>query len=241
LTSFRRRGYANWTSIALTRPIGIRFCSLGLLPGILLLSVACAERPTRSWDAGRSGYPVGYVERGRASWYGPGFHGNQTANGERYDMHQLTAAHRTLPFGSVARVRSLTTGRNVTVRINDRGPFAKNRILDLSHAAAEALGMIGRGTDDVELAVTAYQGRSGGFGFLIVQVASFAERSNAEALAARLRGEYSHVRLQPADLSEGRRYRVQVGHFKTEQQAQAVGEKLGSELDVEALILRDDR
>src|SRR5207237_4663418 len=141
--------------IALTCPIGIRLCSLGLLPGMLFLSVGCAERPNRSLDPGRSDYPVGYVERGRASWYGPGFHGNQTANGERYDMHQLTAAHRTLPFGSVARVRSLTTGRTVTIRINDRGPFAKNRIVDLSHAAAEALGMIGRGTEDVELSVTA--------------------------------------------------------------------------------------
>src|SRR5262245_16837444 len=80
------------------------------------------------------GYPIGYVERGVASWYGPGFHGDKTANGERYDMHKLTAAHRTLPLGAVATVRSLTTGRQVTVRINDRGPFARGRILDLSLA-----------------------------------------------------------------------------------------------------------
>src|SRR5512138_795071 len=93
------------------------------------------------------GYPVGYVERGTASWYGPGFHGNRTANGERYDMHKLTAAHRTLPLGSIAVVRSVSTGRKVTVRINDRGPFAKGRVLDLSLAGAEAIGMIGNGTD----------------------------------------------------------------------------------------------
>jgi rare lipoprotein A len=85
------------------------------------------------------GYPVGFVERGMASWYGPGFHGNKTANGERYDMYALTAAHRTLPLGSVAVVHSLTSGRHVSVRINDRGPFAKGRILDLSLAGAQAL------------------------------------------------------------------------------------------------------
>lgn len=99
------------------------------------------------------GYPIGYTERGVASWYGPGFHGNKTANGERYDMHQLTAAHRTLPLGSVALVRSLSTGRKVTVRINDRGPFARGRILDLSLAGAKALGMTGNGTDEIELQV----------------------------------------------------------------------------------------
>src|SRR5438874_8216438 len=86
------------------------------------------------------------VQVGVASWYGPGFHGNRTANGERYDMHRLTAAHRTLPLGSVAQVRSLSNGRTVTVRINDRGPFARGRIIDLSLAAAEGLGMIGQGT-----------------------------------------------------------------------------------------------
>ena len=93
------------------------------------------------------GYPVGFVERGVASWYGPGFHGNKTANGERYDMHQLTAAHRTLPLGSIAVVRSMSTGRQVTVRINDRGPFARGRVLDLSLAGAQALGMTGAGTE----------------------------------------------------------------------------------------------
>src|SRR5262245_61138721 len=82
------------------------------------------------------GYPIGYFERGMASWYGPGFHGNKTANGEQYDMHKLTAAHRTLPLGSIAVVRSMSSGRHVTVRINDRGPFAKGRTLDLSMAGA---------------------------------------------------------------------------------------------------------
>lgn len=187
-----------------------------------------------------AGYPVGYVERGVVSWYGPGFHGRKTANGETFDMHQLTAAHRTLPLGSIVQVRSLTTGRTVTVRVNDRGPFAKNRILDLSHAGAQALGMVGNGTDRVEIRVTAYQGRPGAMGYLRVQVASFAEQDNARALASRLRGQYSDVRIETVDLAEGRRYRVHVGRFTSEDQAESIADRLGSQFQVDPLVVRDD-
>lgn len=93
------------------------------------------------------------LERGQASWYGPRFHGRRTASGERYDMHALTAAHKTLPFGTLVRVRSLVTGREVEVRINDRGPFGAGRVIDVSRAAAEALGMMGLGVKDVLLLV----------------------------------------------------------------------------------------
>ncbi len=195
----------------------------------------CASAPARY-----PGYPLGYVERGEASWYGPGFHGNRTANGERYDMHQLTAAHRTLPLGSVAMVRSLTNGRSVTVRINDRGPFAKGRIIDLSLAAAQTVGMIGAGTDRVELRVIGYQGRPGTPGALRVQVASFAEQANAQALAGRVRGLYPHVRIVAVELPVGRRYRVLVGQFASEQQAAVAADRLEAQFDVEALVLRDD-
>lgn len=82
------------------------------------------------------------VGRGLASWYGPRFHGRRTASGERFDQHQLTAAHRTLPFGTVVRVQSLVNGRTVDVRINDRGPHIRRRVIDLSRAAAEALGLL---------------------------------------------------------------------------------------------------
>ena len=228
---------------------GVGGCKKGLFehPGagrtwlvlFLLLSASgfsgCAGSPAR-----HAGYPVGYVERGVASWYGPGFHGNQTANGERYDMHRLTAAHRTLPLGSVAQVRSLSNGRTVTVRINDRGPFARGRIIDLSLAAAEGLGMIGQGTDQVEVRVIGYQGRLGAFGSLRVQVASFAEWINAQALAGKLRGRYPDVRVEVVELSEGRRYRVHVGRFASERQAQAVADRLESQLQVEPLVVRDD-
>ena len=92
-----------------------------------------------------------HVETGVASWYGPGFHGKYTANGEVYDQSEHTAAHRTLQMPSVVRVTNLDTGRSTTVRINDRGPYARNRVLDLSRAAAEDLGIMRNGTARVRI------------------------------------------------------------------------------------------
>lgn len=100
-----------------------------------------------------AGEPAREFERGAASWYGPGFHGRLTASGERYDMHALTAAHRTLPFGTMVRVHSLVNGRDVDLRITDRGPFSRNRIIDVSRAAAAELGMLGLGFKEVVLLV----------------------------------------------------------------------------------------
>src|SRR5215204_6100625 len=85
------------------------------------------------------------IQTGAASWYGPGFHGKRTANGERFNTHALTAAHRSLPFGSRVRVTNARTGRSVVVRINDRGPFVGGRVIDLSKAAAQAVGISGVG------------------------------------------------------------------------------------------------
>lgn len=93
------------------------------------------------------------LQRGRASWYGPRFQGRRTANGERYDMHAMTAAHRTLPFGTVVRVRSLRTGHEVEVRINDRGPYGHDYVIDVSRSAAQALGLLEPGDKDVLLLV----------------------------------------------------------------------------------------
>jgi rare lipoprotein A len=92
-------------------------------------------------------------QRGQASWYGPRFNGRRTASGERFDMQAFTAAHRTLPFGTTVRVHSLVNGRDVDVRITDRGPYSGNRIIDLSRAAAEELGMLGMGLKEVVLFV----------------------------------------------------------------------------------------
>ncbi|HHK67129.1 hypothetical protein DRJ24_03430 [Candidatus Acetothermia bacterium] len=94
-----------------------------------------------------------YYEVGIASWYGPGFDGNYTANGEIYDMNGISAAHKTLPFGTIVRVVDLETGRSVVVRINDRGPFVEGRIIDLSKGAAERLGIIDKGITKVGLRI----------------------------------------------------------------------------------------
>jgi hypothetical protein len=99
---------------------------------------------------GQTYYPLGsaegYSETGVASWYGPNFHGKKTANGERYDMYQMTAAHRILPMHTRLMVRNLDNGRTAEVRVNDRGPFVGNRVIDLSYAAANLLGVVGPGT-----------------------------------------------------------------------------------------------
>ncbi len=109
-------------------------------PGLLV-----PERPSLGLRGGRD------LQRGMASWYGPGFHGRLTANGERFDMNELTAAHKTLPFGTRVLVHNPRTGKEVVVRINDRGPFIKGRMIDLSKAAAKALGFKSRGHDAVVL------------------------------------------------------------------------------------------
>ena len=94
-----------------------------------------------------------YYEVGIASWYGPGFHGNLTANGETYDMDGVSAAHKTLPFGTIVRVVEFDTGRSIVVRINDRGPFVDGRIIDLSKGAAEELGTVNKGITKVGLRI----------------------------------------------------------------------------------------
>ena len=204
---------------------------------VIAMLAACSGAPKPVYFPG---YPIGFVEHGVASWYGPGFHGNKTANGERYDMHQLTAAHRTLPLGSIAVVRSMSTSRQVTVRINDRGPFARGRVLDLSLAGAHALGMIGAGTDQIELRVVGYQGRTTDMGFLRVQVGSFSDQQNALNLLERVKPFYSGGRIQFVDLPEGRRYRVQIGQFSREAQAEDAVSHLESSLGLQAFVFRDD-
>ena len=104
-----------------------------------------------------SAAPIGYTETGLASWYGPKFHGRRTASGEVFDMHAFTAAHRSLPFGSLVRVTRLDTCAEVVVRINDRGPFTKERILDLSYAAALKLDLVRAGTARVRIEVIGFE------------------------------------------------------------------------------------
>ncbi|WP_413560267.1 septal ring lytic transglycosylase RlpA family protein [Bdellovibrio sp. HCB209] len=102
---------------------------------------------------------VGSVAKGKASWYGESHQGNRTASGEKFDMNELTAAHRSLPMGSKVKVTSVSSGKSVIVRINDRGPFSKGRIIDISEAAAKQLGMIQKGVDQVKMEVVSIPGQ----------------------------------------------------------------------------------
>jgi rare lipoprotein A len=135
----------------------------------------------------------GYMERGVASWYGPSFHGGSTSSGEPYDMYGMTAAHKTLPLPTYARVTNLKNGRSVVVRINDRGPFVANRLIDLSYSAALRLDMIREGTTLVEVrALTPgvpdnlTRSVQSPPPTLYVQAGAFADAGNAERLLARL-------------------------------------------------------
>ncbi|MEQ1848547.1 MAG: septal ring lytic transglycosylase RlpA family protein [Nitrospira sp.] len=221
--------------VPLTKRISLPIVVIGL-GAVLSQGCSTAPRPIDRFP----GYPIGFVERGMASWYGPGFHGNKTANGEQYDMYKLTAAHRTLPLGSVAVVHSLTSGRQTTVRINDRGPFARGRVLDLSLAGAQALGMVGNGTDQVELRVVDYNSRPEGMGVLRVQVGAFADLQNARGLFAQVQRDFADGRILQIDLPEGRRYRVQIGRFLTEPEAQMAAGRLDRTFNLQSFVVRDD-
>ncbi len=170
---------------------------------VLAASVSCARL---------NYFPDGGSQTGLASWYGPDFHGKLTSNKEIYDMYDMTAAHRTLPFGTQVMVTNLENGRAATVRINDRGPFVGDRILDLSYAAARVLGMIGPGTARVRLDVLRDASPPPGDGRWSVQAGSFISKDNASRLARELekRG-YSGVKLSAYETPAQVYYRVRVG------------------------------
>lgn len=122
-------------------------------PAASTISTMVPQQAVRAQGVAPSATPSGVIEEGLASWYGPGFAGRLTANGEIFDPNELTAAHKTLPFDTRVRVTSVRNGRSVVVRINDRGPFKPGRVIDLSRAAAEAIGMIGSGVAPVTLTI----------------------------------------------------------------------------------------
>jgi rare lipoprotein A len=173
-----------------------------------------------------------YSETGVASWYGKKFHGRPTSSGERYDMYQMTAAHKHLPLPTNARVTNLSNGKSVIVRINDRGPFVKNRLIDLSYAAAEQLDMIGDGTAmvRVEAIDTGYTGPISTLtatppqagraptaatappaNRLFMQVGAFGEAANARNLAAQLTDSGIRDVSVAASAELPRIYRVRIG------------------------------
>ena len=154
------------------------------------------------------------TEIGLASWYGPGFHGNATASGERYDQDAMTAAHRSLPLGTLIEVRNRDTGRSVQVRINDRGPYHTDRVLDLSREAARVLGSLDRGVAPVEIRILRPQYSSWPSVRYTVQLAAFGDRSRAEQVARSLRRYNAHISASAPPATDGQRiYRVRVGSY----------------------------
>jgi peptidoglycan lytic transglycosylase len=181
---------------------------------------------------------VGDTEEGWASWYGHPYHGRPTSSGEIYDMEQLTAAHRTLPLGTRVRVENLSNGRDVEVRINDRGPFVDNRVIDLSHAAAQRLQMLGPGTARVRLHITGVP-EAPADGFYTVQVGAFQNRGNAERLRESMARDHGNSLVQVYDSPRGRLYRVLVGRAGEPGTAQALAETLRAE-GFRGFVLRVD-
>ena len=195
----------------------------------------------------------GYVEEGYASWYGPRFHGRRTSSGEPFNMHALTAAHRTLPFGTYVRVTRLDNGKSVIVRINDRGPFVRNRIIDLSREAAKRLGMLRDGTVKVRVealqpaTLSPYASNENQWilqpvpsftkGLFEIQVASFANKNNAIRLKNRLAKQFDYAVIVPFRCEKVTFYRVRVGIFKDISKARKALEKIQREGFHDAFVI----
>lgn len=177
----------------------------------------------------------GYLERGVASWYGPDFHGGSTSMGEPYDMYAMTAAHPTLPLPAYVRVTNLANGRSVVVRVNDRGPFKKNRIIDMSYAAATRLDMVREGTAMVEVAAVGPASvapqpptlAAGGRQHFYAQAGAFSDAGNAERLQAALAAAGVAPVAVVKGLSGGREvHRVRVGPLDSVEAYDAAVERL---------------
>jgi rare lipoprotein A len=168
---------------------------------------------------------TGTEEVGMASWYGAPHHGRRTASGEVFDMHQLTAAHRTLPFGTRLLVTNRDTNQSAEVRVNDRGPFVEGRILDVSYAAGRLLGAVGPGVIPVRVRVLSLPARSSsGDGPFTVQIGSFTTRARAEALRDAVPG----ATIVESEVGSETVYRVRVGAYPDRARAGAAARDLAA-------------
>ncbi|MBN9656802.1 MAG: septal ring lytic transglycosylase RlpA family protein [Acidobacteria bacterium] len=167
----------------------------------------------------------GWSETGIASWYGNPYHGRPTSSGEIYDMEQMTGAHRTLPFGSIVRVTNLTNNKKVEIRINDRGPFAAGRIVDISRAAARSINMIGPGTARVRVELLSYAGTPATSASYTVQVERFFTEKEGDKQRKALMKKYQSVDLVERPTNPGS-YLLRVGRTSTQDEAQAIADDL---------------
>ncbi len=230
-----RRDAMKLGAIALLAPVACRKKSK--TPAVPPAPPSARAKPSPEWR-----------ESGIASWYGIPYHGRRAANGEIYDMNQLTAAHRTLPFGTMVRVTSETNGKSVTVRITDRGPFIDGRIIDLSREAAKRIDMIGPGIMQVRLDVAGPAESRDGTplpnspaieqGAFAVQVGLFNDKARAEKLKASLEKRYARVDLVPRQ-GQHIQWRVLVGNVPTQTEAQELASMLRQKVGEAAVVRRD--
>jgi rare lipoprotein A len=222
-----------------------RYRYTALLAAILLLVMASACRHKRRATKTahpphprQAAVPIGTTEEGLASWYGIPYHGRPAADGEIYDMEQLVAAHRTMPFNTWLKVTNLKNGRSVNVRVIDRGPFVDGRIIDLSKAAARQVEMIGPGVARVRLEVISAPADIPAADYYGVQIGAFANHASAEKLRARFAERIGTAQIA---VKQGRTplYRVLVGRELSEADAQKLADTLASEFP-QVLVVRLD-
>ena len=180
----------------------------------------------------------GFEEQGIASWYGKDFHGKKTASGEIYNMYQLSAAHKTLPLGIWVKLHNLNNGKKINLRINDRGPFIKGRIIDLSYGAAKQIGIVDSGITPVRIVILnkpenklAYAPANFVYANFFqseftIQVAAFSDLNNAKRLKKKLDQDYKNIRIKKNSNKENNLYRVYAGIYATRQQAEEYKEDL---------------
>ena len=199
---------------------------------ILLFLASCVSAPPSKYRPRRGGEFV------TASWYGQEFHGRPTSSGERYDMYGLTAAHKTMKFGTKLRVTNPDTGRSAVVIVNDRGPFIRGRDLDLSYGAAKRIGLEEKGVGKVKIEYLERDMRyakrmpfepSAVSGPVSVQIGSFKEETNASRLKQGLDYTYRDVHITTAFVNGEKFYRVRIGKFRNYDNAYALAEKLADE------------
>ncbi len=208
-----------------------------------------ANRPYQVF--GKDYVPLAYAvpnaapfrQTGIGSWYGRRFHGAPTSSGEPYDMYAMTAAHPTLPIPSYARVTNLANGRSVVVRINDRGPFHADRIIDLSYTAAWKLGYVEAGSARVEVeSVVAGEMRpvqeaKAAGGALFVQLGAFSARESAENFRARIARELAWLSDTIHVVAGGTLFRLQLGPYRTQDDARSIADRIQSELGLRPMII----
>jgi rare lipoprotein A len=216
---------------------------------VVALTASCAERkvPTGPMAAPPPVPPPAappaaspacrtYRETGTASWYGKEFHGWKTASGETFDMYGMSAAHRTLPLGTVIRVTNLENYKSIKVRVNDRGPFVRNGVLALSYGAARELDFVAQGTAPVKIEALE---QINGSALYTVQAAVFTEAESAKTLKERLSTKFEQISIMPFESNLGTFYRVRVGSYNTEEKAELVASKLKLE-GLEPIVFRKD-